>query len=575
MKWFFKQRAGANAYVRLFGVAALSILISACGGGSDSSDTSATPAKLLVNAGADVQAPEQSTITVTAQTQDAEQALTYQWLASPSLEIIQEDETTGEATVTLPVLKEQATYTLTVRVSAEGGATGSDTLVITGLPENSDPLAVIDVTPAADDNDRYAAGISLTLNGANSTDADAQDPQDPISEWQWDQTEGVDVTGGLAMNKPQLTITTPIASSEQTLGFSLTVTDYEGATHTQTLQLVVKADSDTAPTVSAGYNQAIFSGEPIVLEGTADSTVPDAFPFSITWESSGLAGMIVEDPATLSTFAVAPDVDSETSVTFVLNVTDANGNLASDTINVKVRPMPVARLNDTGVTAQATTDVVVQTQQNAYAGQDGQRGADVVAREGLLEKAGAGDAGFDFTKVNDNGDEQDDNASDWSCVRDNTTGLVWEVKSTQGGLHDAQHTYGWYQEENNGGVNGSLNPAAASCSITNCNTNALIGEVNREGLCGFYDWRLPTHQELMSLLHFGKDNTQMVDEVYFPNTGSMTEAPLWYWTSRPGADGVTNDAAQNAVAIDFATGVDNFLKKDRAIRVRLVRAGRN
>ena len=575
MTWFVKQNPGTYPYRRLIGAAALSMMLGACGGGSDSSNSTPAPAELLVNAGADVQAPEQSTVTVSAQTQDSEETLSYQWSASPSLEITQEDETSGEATVTLPVLEEQATYTLTVRVSGEGGATGSDTLVITGLPENSEPLAVIDVTPAADDNDRYAAGISLTLDGANSTDADAKDPQDPISEWLWAQTEGVDVTGGLSLNKPKLTITTPIASSEQTLGFSLTVTDPEGATHTETVQIVVKADSDTAPTVSAGYNQAIFSGEPIVLEGSADSSVPDAFPFTVNWQSSGLAGMTVKAPDTLSTFAVAPDVDSETSVTFVLNVTDANGNLASDTINVKVRPMPVARLNDTGITAQATTDVVVQTQQSAFAGQDGQRGADVVASEGLLEKAGAGDAGFDFTKVNDNGDEQDDNASDWSCVRDNTTGLVWEVKTTRGGLHDTQHTYGWYQEENNGGVNGSLNPAAASCSITNCNTNALIAEVNREGLCGFYDWRLPTHQELMSLLHFGKDNAQMVDETYFPNTGSMTEAPLWYWTSRPGADGVTNDAAQNSVAIDFASGVDNFLKKDRAIRVRLVRAGRN
>lgn len=128
MKWCVKQSPGIKAYRRLFGVVALSFFASACGGGggSDSSDTSAAQKQILVNAGADVQAPEQSTITVSAKTQDAEQTLTYQWSASPTLEIIQEDESSGEATVTLPVLKEQATYTLTVRVTAENGGTGSE-----------------------------------------------------------------------------------------------------------------------------------------------------------------------------------------------------------------------------------------------------------------------------------------------------------------------------------------------------------------------------------------------------------------------------------------------------------------
>ncbi|WP_018983556.1 Lcl C-terminal domain-containing protein [Salinimonas chungwhensis] len=552
------------------------ILLAGCGGGSDSSSSSApVQAALLVNAGADIQADEQTTVTVSAQTEDTEQTLVYSWSAAPQLIITQEDNTVGDATVTLPVLKEQTTYTLTVEVTAEDGARGTDSLVITGMPDNNLPNAVIDVSPAADDNGQYAAGVSLTLDGSASTDADAEDQQNPISAWQWEQTEGVDVTGGSELDKPQLNIVTPISSSQQNLTFTLTVTDDEDATHTATINLIVKADSDTAPTISAGYNQGVFSGEPIVLEGTADSTVPSAFPLTYAWESSGLDGLSIDNPEALSTFVIAPEVDSETSATIILNVTDANGNVASDTINIKVRAMAPAKLNDTGVTAQATTDVVVQTQQNEYAGQDGQRGGDIIAKAGMLEKAGQGTAGFDFTKVNGNGDEQDDDATAWSCVRDNTTGLVWEVKTTSGGLHDTQNTYGWYQEENNGGVNGTLNPATASCSLTNCNTNAFISAANSEGLCGFYDWRLPTHQELMSLLHFGKDGEPMVDDQYFPNTGNMTEAPLWYWTSRPGADGVINNAAQNSVAIDFASGVDNFLKKDRAVRVRLVRAGRN
>lgn len=58
-----------------------------------------------------------------------------------------------------------------------------------------------------------------------------------------------------------------------------------------------------------------------------------------------------------------------------------------------------------------------------------------------------GHAGFSFTKLDANGNELLANATDWSCVKDNVTGLIWEVKQggngTVGdeGLHDADDTY--------------------------------------------------------------------------------------------------------------------------------------
>lgn len=38
---------------------------------------------------------------------------------------------------------------------------------------------------------------------------------------------------------------------------------------------------------------------------------------------------------------------------------------------------------------------------------------------------GPGD--FDFTKISANGSDLSDEDEEWSCVRDNTTGLTWEV----------------------------------------------------------------------------------------------------------------------------------------------------
>ena len=85
---------------------------------------------------------------------------------------------------------------------------------------------------------------------------------------------------------------------------------------------------------------------------------------------------------------------------------------------------------------------------------------------------------------------------------------------------------------------------------------------------------MPTHHELFTLMHLGLSDSIAIDEDYFPYTGTVGTDPVWYWTSVPSADGVNSEDAQNAWALDFDSGVDNFLNKSSAARVRLVRAGR-
>ena len=54
-----------------------------------------------------------------------------------------------------------------------------------------------------------------------------------------------------------------------------------------------------------------------------------------------------------------------------------------------------------------------------------------------------GHAGFSFTKLDRNGNPLPAAATSWSCVRDNVTGLTWEVKTNDGGIHDKDNTYWW------------------------------------------------------------------------------------------------------------------------------------
>ena len=570
-------------------IAAMIAMVSACGGGGGSSDGGGSNnATLVINAGPDATVTEGASFALNAEVSGGNGEYTYSWSSSPALSIIHDDTSTASASFVAPAVTQNTAYTLTVSVNDTAGNTASDERVITVSPVNVAPVASISV-PSWNglETNTFPGGVEIILDGSASSDADAANTGSEIATYTWTQTAGTNVISGVATTLSTLTVTTPLVNATESLSFELVVTDTEGASDAASVTLVVQSQSETLPTADAGFSQAVFGGEVIVLEGSANTSIPSAQPLTYLWEQSGgvVANadplildsvMQVDDNDALSTFAIAPSVTQETTVTFTLSVRDANGNIVEDSIRVSVKPLPTPLINDTGVLRQATNTAVVAEgiQQNLWPGQDGQRGADVIEQNGYVEKAGRGKAGFDFTRLNQNGDEQDAATSAFSCVRDNVTGLIWEVKRDDGGLQDKDSTYSWYSDEVNGGFEGDINGTTTSCSLTNCNTQAYVEAINGQGLCGFFDWRMPTHQELFSIMHLGLTSGVAIDEDYFPNTGTISSTPIWYWTSVPSADGVNSDDAQNAWALDFESGVDNFLNKSTAGYVRLVRAGR-
>lgn len=235
------------------------------------------------------------------------------------------------------------------------------------------------------------------------------------------------------------------------------------------------------------------------------------------------------------------------------------------------------RLNDTGQTscynaadAAVACDAATAGNAGTRPHQDGRYGRD--AAGGALTKTGAGAAGFDFTKIANNGTALaagavlGANPTDWACTRDNTTGLVWEVKTTSG-LRSNAHTYTWYATTNNGGDAGSLgsNTCGGTLSGYNdqCNTANYVAAVNAAGLCGATNWRLPTTRELLGIVHNGLTTGPMVDATYLPNTQNS-----WYWTS----DTYTPNPP-NAWVVHFDYGNAGAGVKSNVNFVRLVRSG--
>lgn len=261
--------------------------------------------------------------------------------------------------------------------------------------------------------------------------------------------------------------------------------------------------------------------------------------------------------------------------TATLTVTDSKGKSATATwlVNVSeaLQTATSGLLNDTGITQCANVNTLFADCSAASLGgwfglnQDGETGRDFLAANGQLTKVGAGDAGFDFTKISATGDPLPDSATDWRCVKDNYTGLLWEVKTTDGGLHDWRKTFQWYSPDiaTNGGFSGYENGGN--------NTLAYVNDINVQGLCGYNDWRLPARMELIGLMDYSKPYPgPTIDLDYFPHTQGG-----YYWTSSP-----YSFNKDGAWAVDFVYGITSnyyeywYYRKDSKHYVRLVRFGK-
>lgn len=552
-------------------------ILMGCSGSTLESDTDTPNPKVLVNAGAAKSVNEQTLVTLTAQASGQTDNLTYAWRVTPALTITHTDASLSTATFFAPTTTEELTFTFTVTVTDENGDQGSDSVVYRILPVNVVPSAVIQVNqyPALNLN-QFPAGYEVILDATQSTDADSTDLDNPITSYKWQQTAGEAVLDGISLQGDSLAFFTPVLDQANSVTIAVTVTDEEGAQDTQTVILDIQSASETLPEVKAGKSHEVFSGESINLNGTASTTVPASEPLQVIWLNDSEQDPQIADLNAVQTVAIAPSVNTTVKVTFTLRVQDAQGNLVDDSLTVNIKPLPIQPLNDSGVIQQATDSQILTEYQADYPGQDGQRGQDIIHANGLSEKAGRGQQGFDFTRLDAIGDEVDSEETTWSCVRDNITGLIWESKTSPltTGLHSSAHSYTWYQVENSAGFAGDQSGNAASCSLNNCNTSEFIDQVNEQALCNFRDWRLPTHNELLSLVHFGQSRPPMIDSDYFPNTTDSSTQPVWYWTQDSSADGISNAQARNAWAIDFTSGNDNFLNKSTAGKVRLVRAGR-
>jgi hypothetical protein len=361
---------------------------------------------------------------------------------------------------------------------------------------NSTPVAQI-TSPAQGNS--YTVGDTITFTGSGNDNEDG-DLSGASLVWH------SDVDGQIGTGE---TLTSGMLSAG-THNIALSAIDSEGATGTDTVTITVNTSpSNTPPPArinSPDDGSTYTVGNAITFAGTgSDDEDGDLSGASLVWRSD-VDGQI----GTGKTFAL--DALSAGTHQITLTATDSEDDTGMDTVVITIA---ASRLPDTGQTLSYTSTF----------GEDS---------DYLINPPA-------YTKLDEFGRDLDADAAPWAMVRDDVTGLIWEVKTNDTGIHDKDTKFTWQ-----------------ACQ------DSFIAQLNSSQFGEHSDWRLPTIKELATLTHKDKFSPA-INKNYFPNTIPDDYEASAYWSSTQSV------SSGNAWSVHFDSGVVRLHDQSSQFYVRAVR----
>jgi hypothetical protein len=314
--------------------------------------------------------------------------------------------------------------------------------------------------------------------------------------------------------------------------------------------------------------------------------------------ASGTSVTLAATPATGSTFTGWSGACSGSSATCALtmdaakSVTANFNSTAPAPQTITFGPAPIMTVGATGtvsatassglpVTISSTTIAICTVSGNTVtgvaagtctlAGNQAGNGSTSAAPQVLQNMAITVAVSRHYSKIANNGSVLANSAAlgsgptDWACTRDNRSGLLWEVKTADGGLRDQSNSYTHYDDPTQAQKwDGSayVKPTQAEIDAAS-NSIGFAQAVNARNLCGQSDWRMPGKEELANLLETSYAPAATIDPGFFPNT------PSWYfWSGSPDAD-----YSYYGGLVGFYDGDVGYSLRSYGFQVRLVRGG--
>ena len=485
------------------------------------------------------------------------EALAYQWKKNGSN--IPNATSSTYTTPATSMVDSGTAYSVVVSNSAGSVTSNHATLTVTAaqvVPAITTQPAAQTVTPG------QTASFSVEATGTA-----------PL-RYQW-KKNGTDISGATSS-------TYTIAATMADAGaYSVVVTNTAGTATSKDATLTVTATAEAPAITAQPAAQTVTEGQTATFSVTATGA-----SLGYQWKKGGtdISG------ANTRTYTTDATAMGDSGAVFTVVVSNSAGSVTSSsatlTVTAAVAPaittQPLTQTVDPGTTATFTV-IATGTPLRYQWQKDGSdiNGANSNTYTTPATVSGDNNAVFTVVVSNSAGTVTSSSATltvnryslvanasggfydKTECVKDNSTGLIWEGK-TASGDRAASNTYSNYDGD---GIGQKLGGGTASSAEIGATTNSIgyVNTVNASGLCGFANWRMPNKDELHGIVDASQSSPPKIDKTWFPNTQSS--ASTGYASSTPYV-GFT----QISIGISFYDGLfSNSGIRDSYSYVRLVR----
>ena len=190
------------------------------------------------------------------------------------------------------------------------------------------PTEQVNIPPIANAGSAQTVeeNIQVTLSGS------ASDSDGSVTSFAWSQLSGPSVDISSA-SSAVTSFLAPEVVEDTVLSFRLTATDNDGATHSSDVDITV-VNVNLLPIVDAGSSQSIDEHGEVTLIGSASDS--DGSIVSYQWSQIAGPSVQLSDATSASTSFVAPEVTSDTTLTFQLAAIDNDNAVETSTVDVIV-----------------------------------------------------------------------------------------------------------------------------------------------------------------------------------------------------------------------------------------------
>ena len=473
-----------------------------------------------------------------------------------------------------------STYTIDVTSNADQGAQFS-VLVSNSLGTKTSKQATLTLTSTV-------VAPAITTQPAAQTIAEGQTATFSVTAtgtapgYQW-KKNGTDIPGATSS-----TYTTSAASNDEIgkdWAYSVVISNSAGSVDSSNASLTVTV-AEVATITTQPASQTVVVGQTASFSVVATGSEPLAYQ----WKKNG----INIPGATASSYTTPAAGLGDDAAMFTVVVRNIVGTDLSDSATLTVRALfittqPAAQSVGIGqtasfsVTAGGTDSISYQWKR------DGINIPGATASTYTTDATALADSNAVFTVVvsnasgtvtsndakltvsryslvaNDSGGFYDKT----ECVKDFTTGLVWEGKPASG-TRSGSNRYTNYDSTSSAQkwVSGTTftNPTQDDIDAST-NSIGYVNLVNAgSGLCGFTDWRRPTLDELQGIL--ASSGNPRIDTGWFSN--ALIDS---YWSSSPHSSNFGVAQPGSAWTVEFsANGYSPPQRRDYRRPIRLVRS---